>query len=334
MTRLCFAILLAVAGFAIPAAAQERVLVGTQRLSQNGALFLAAAQGYFKAEGIDLEMTAYESGQAVAERLAAGNTDLGLAGFTPTAFNLAGKGLIKAIAAQAREKRFYEGSDIVVSNVGFARGLQKFENLANKSVAIDAFGSPAHYQLEQIARVKNIDIARISVKPMQTIDAIARAVGTSQVDAAIMPAPYARELLASNQAKLIGWYSELDEQQLGALFVSRRMLETKRAVVEKFVRAYRRGAADYAAALMRKDIHSKRTSDSKSHEVATTIARYVYPDRGANGAAQVEAGAYFIEPQAWLDVVDVERQIAWHKAQGRVDKDVSGRDVVDLSFVK
>ena len=233
MTRLCFAILLAVAGFAIPAAAQERVLVGTQRLSQNGALFLAAAQGYFKAEGIDVEMTAYESGQAVAERLAAGNADLGLAGFTPTAFNLAGKGLIKAIAAQAREKRFYEGSDIVVSNVGFARGLQKFENLANKSVAIDALGSAAHYQLEQIARVKNIDIARISVKPMQTIDAIARAVGTSQVDAAIMPAPYARELLASNQAKLIGWYSELDEQQLGALFVSRRMLETRRSVVEK-----------------------------------------------------------------------------------------------------
>jgi NitT/TauT family transport system substrate-binding protein len=334
MTRLCFAILLAVAGFAIPAAAQERVLVGTQRLSQNGALFLAAAQGYFKAEGIDLEMTAYESGQAVAERLAAGNADLGLAGFTPTAFNLAGKGLIKAIAAQAREKRFYEGSDIVVSNVGFARGLQKFENLANKSVAIDALGSPAHYQLEQIARVKNIDAARISIKPMQTLDAIARAVGTNQVDAAIMPAPYARELLASNQAKLVGWYSELDEQQLGALFVSRKMLETRRAVIEKFVRAYRRGATDYAAALLRKDIHSKRTSDSKSHEVATIIARYVHPDRGTNGAAQVEAGAYFIEPQAGLDVADIERQIAWHKAQGRVDKSVSARDVVDLTFVK
>jgi hypothetical protein len=40
------------------------------------------------------------------------------------------------------------------------------------------------------------------------------------------------------------------------------------------------------------------------------------------------------EPQAWLDVADVERQITWHKAQGRVDKSVSGRDVVDLSFVK
>ncbi len=35
-------------------------MVGTQRLADNGALFLAAAEGYFKAEGIDLGMTAYE----------------------------------------------------------------------------------------------------------------------------------------------------------------------------------------------------------------------------------------------------------------------------------
>src|SRR5215510_12711190 len=158
MSRLKLALLFIVIGFPGPAAAQERVLVGRQRLAENGALFLPPAQGYFKAEGIDLGMTAYESDQAVADRLAAGNTDLGLAGFTPTSFNLAGKGLIRAIAAQAREKRFYEGSELVVSNVGFARGLQKFENLVNKSVAIDALGSTAHYQLEQIARVKNIDI--------------------------------------------------------------------------------------------------------------------------------------------------------------------------------
>lgn len=79
-------------------------MVGTQRLADNGALFLAAAEGYFKAEGIDLGMTAYESSQAVAETLASGTTDFGLAAFTPAAFNLAGKELIKAIAGQAREK--------------------------------------------------------------------------------------------------------------------------------------------------------------------------------------------------------------------------------------
>ena len=88
MIRFRVALVVAVAVVAWPAAAQERVAIGTQRLTDNGALFLAAAQGYFKAEGIDLAMTAYESDQSVAETLAAGATDFGLAGFTPAAFNL------------------------------------------------------------------------------------------------------------------------------------------------------------------------------------------------------------------------------------------------------
>ncbi|MFZ0068791.1 MAG: ABC transporter substrate-binding protein [Pseudolabrys sp.] len=334
MIRLKVAICIAIAIVALPAGAQERVVIGTQRLTDNGALFLAAAQGYFKAEGIDLAMTAYESDQTVAETLAAGATDFGLAGFTPAAFNFAGKGLIKAVAAQVREKRYYEGTEIVASNIGFNKGLHKFEDIANRTIAISALGSVPRYQLEQIARIKRVDVSRITVKPMQTLDAVARAVGTNQVDAAIMPAPHARELLAANQAKLVGWYSELDEQQFGALFVSTKMIGTRRGVVERFIRAYRRGTADYAEALLRKDRNSKRTSDTRSHEAATTIARYVYPDRGDGGAAAVEAAAYFIEPQAGLDVEDIERQIAWYKTQGLIDKSVNVREVVDPSFIK
>ncbi|HEX3338234.1 MAG TPA: ABC transporter substrate-binding protein [Pseudolabrys sp.] len=334
MIRLKVAICIAIAIVALPAGAQERVVIGTQRLTDNGALFLAAAQGYFKAEGIDLAMTAYESDQTVAETLAAGATDFGLAGFTPAAFNFAGKGLIKAVAGQVREKRYYEGTEIVASNIGFNKGLHKFEDIANRTIAISALGPVPRYQLEQIARIKRVDVTRITIKPMQTLDAVARAVGTNQVDAAIMPAPHARELLAANQAKLVGWYSELDEQQFGALFVSTKMIGTRRGVVEKFIRAYRRGTADYAEALLRKDRNSKRTSDTRSHEAATTIARYVYPDRGDGGAAAVEAAAYFIEPQAGLDVEDIERQIAWYKAQGLIDKSVNAREVVDPSFIK
>ena len=333
MIRLTLAIFVFISNLSFVAYAQERVVIGTQRLSENGALFLAAAEGYFKAEGIDLAMTAYDSDKAVADMLASGATDFGLARFTPAAFDAAGKGLIRAIAAQAREKRDYEGSQIIASSIGFQKGLRKFDNLADKTVAIDALGSTAHYQLLQIARVKHVDPARITVKALGTLDAIARAVGTDQVDAAIMPSLYARELLMANQAKFLGWYSELDEQQLGALFVSKKMLETRRAAVEKFVHAYRRGAADYAAALLRKDRSSKRISDIKSKEAATTIARYVYPDRG-DAAATVELGAYYIDPQARLDVADVARQIAWYKSQGLIDKAVDTRTVVDASFVK
>ena len=316
------------------AAAQERVTVGTFRAVSNGALFIAAAQGYFKAEGLDVEMTAYASAQPVVEALSLGATDLGLTSFTAAAFELAGKGAIKAVAAQVREKRDFEGNEVIVSNAAYARGLRKFDDLAKASFAISQIGSSFHYQLGQIARAKRFDLAGITLKSMQSLDAMAHAVATGGSDATILPAKYARELLVASQAKLIGWYSELDEQQLGALFASAKMLKARRATVEKFVRAYRRGAADYAAALLRRDRYGKRISDTKSQAAAATIARYVYPGQPLSRAvATVEAETYFMDAQARLDVADIVRQVEWYKSQSLIAASIAARAVVDVGFI-
>jgi hypothetical protein len=106
-----------------------------------------------------------------------------------------------------------------------------------------------------------------------------------------MPASYARALLASNQAKLVGWYSELDEIQFGESFASSKMIATRRSTIDKFLRAYRRGVTDYTEALLRKDRKFQ------------AYRRHRPPDRLA-------------------------------QAQGRVDKTVSARGVVDPSFVR
>lgn len=313
------------------ALAQERVTVGTQRLATSGALFLAAVNGYFKAEGLDVEMTAYTSPQLVVEALAGGATDFAVAAFTGAAFNLAGKGAIKAIAAQVREKRDYEGNELVASNAAYSHGLQKADALGDKSFSVGELGSPYHYQLGQIARIKKFDFASVTLKPASSLDAMARAIATGEADAAILPAQYARELLTANQAKLVAWVSEIDEPQLGALFASAKTIGARRETVEKFLRAYRRGAAEYAAALMRNDKYSKRIVDAKSKAAATAIARYVYPGRG-DGAATVETGAYYMDPQAKLDAADVERQVEWYKSQSLIDSSVTARNVMDLSF--
>ncbi|HEY6831998.1 MAG TPA: ABC transporter substrate-binding protein [Pseudolabrys sp.] len=334
MVLRALAIISLIAAHSVAASAQERVTVGTMRLTANGALFLAAAQGYFKAEGLDVQLTAYQSEKEVADALAAGATEFGVASFTPAAFNYAGRGLIKIIAAQVREKTDSEGNEIVVSDAAFARGVRKFEDLAKTSVAITQLGSQFHYQLGQIARVKQFDFASMTLKPMQTYDAMARAVGTGQADVAILPGPYARELLVAAPVKLIGWYSQIDQQQLGALFASATAIETKRAVVEKFVRAYQRGAADYWT-MVRVDLHGKRFANAKTREMATIIARYVYPGQPiGSAAATVEAGAYYMDPQARLEFADIERQVEWYKAQGLIDRTVDAKEIVDESFVK
>jgi hypothetical protein len=86
MIRLSVAIFIFISNLSFAIYAQERVVIGTQRLSENGALFLAAAQGCFKAEGIDLAMTA---------------TDFGLARFTPAAFDAGEPGEVSRLVLRA-----------------------------------------------------------------------------------------------------------------------------------------------------------------------------------------------------------------------------------------
>ena len=86
----------------------------------------------------------FASGDRALQAVAGGALDFGLADFTAAAFTLAGQGAIKAIAAQARERRGYEGNGVIASNAAFAHGLTGFAGLANKTVAISALGAPAH----------------------------------------------------------------------------------------------------------------------------------------------------------------------------------------------
>lgn len=148
-----------------------------------------------------------------------------------------------------------------------------------------------------------------------------------------MPASYARELLASNQAKLVGWYSELDEIQFGALFASSKMIATRRAAIEKFVRAYRRGWGT-----IRRLCYVRTAIPSVPPISSRTRRRRLSPGMSipiAEPAAQSPSrqAPTSIDPQAQLDIADIERQIAWY-VHGQIDKTVSARDVVDPSFVK
>ena len=325
------ALIILIANLVSPAAAQERVSVVTQRLAADGALFLAGVRGYFKAEGIDIQVGAFNTTREVLEAVASGRSDFGLTELTPAAFNLAGRNAITIIAAQAREKRDFEGAELVASNAAYDRGMRKFEDIAGKVVGIETLGTQAHYQLSEVARVKGFKLPSITVQTLQSANELAKAVETGRVDAAILPQPLARDVITASQGKLIGWMSDVDEMQTGALFTTPKMIKDKRETVEKFVRAYRRGVADYAAAMLRRDRYAKRVSDDTSQKAASIIARFVYPDT-STGPSIVDAAAPYVDPNARIDIDDLERQLAWYKAQGFVEKTVVARSIVDLSF--
>ena len=319
-----------------PAAAQERVTVGALRFVSSGALFVAQEKGYFRAEGLDASLQFFDAAQPIAVAVVSGDIDLGSTAFTAGMFNLAGRGGIKIIAAQAREKHGYEGNAILASNAAFANGLRRLDDLPGHTLGITQVGSSFHYQIGQIAKLKGFDIKRVELKPLQSLSNMAAALKSGQIDAVIIAPHLAKALVAAGDAKLLGWYSDLDEYQFGGLFASRKIIENRRAIVEKFVRAYQKGAADFAGAMLERDPTGQRRFDPTiAAPIATMVGKYVYPsDPPSEAIAKVEASTFYVDPQARLDVADLENQIAWYKSQGLVDAAVEPKAFIDLSFVK
>lgn len=340
LARLAGVAALALATIATPAAAQEKPVeklnVGALRFVSNGGLFLAAERGHFKAEGLDVTLRFFDAAQPIAVAVASGDLDLGATAFTAGLYNMAGKGALKVIAAQSREKKGFEGNAVLVSSAAWEKGFRRLEDFPGKSLGLTQVGSSFHYQIGQIARVKGFDIASVSLRPLQSLANMVAALKGAQVDAIIIAPHIARTLIASGEAKLLGWYSDIDEYQFGALFASPKAVASRREAVQRFVRAYQKGAGEFHDAMLTLDPSGTRSFErDKSDPVAAAVAKYVYPaDPPEKAIHRVMDASYYMDPQARLDIGDIHNQVAWLKANGLVDGSVDPKTFIDLSFVQ
>jgi NitT/TauT family transport system substrate-binding protein len=317
------------------AAAADKVAVGVLRFVSSGGLFIAKERGYFAAEGIDPDLQFFEAAQPIAVAIASGDLQFGLTALTAGTFNLAAKGALKVVASQGMEKKGVKGNALIASNEAYAKGFNAFEKLPGTAIAITQVGSSFHYQMGQIAAAKGFDLAKVEMKPLQTLPNMMAAVKSNQVDGALIAPHLARGMIDRGEAKLIGWFSDLAEYQFGALFVATKVATGNRDLTERFVRAYQKGMADYAAAFMRVDAAGERLFDDAAKATAALVAKHVYPSEAAETAApKVFAAAVAVDERARVDLADLERQVAWMKTEKLVGADVDAKGFVDISFAK
>src|SRR4051794_1450711 len=81
----------------------QRARIGLVPTMASGPMFIAARRGYFEAEGLDVEIVTFDSAQALAVSLAAGDLDFGATSLAVGFYNLAGRGVMRMIGAQGRD---------------------------------------------------------------------------------------------------------------------------------------------------------------------------------------------------------------------------------------
>lgn len=307
--------------------AKEKVTVAALTFVSSSPLFIAYEKGYFAEQGLDVDLKFFRSAQPVAVSIASRDADFGVTAFTAGFYNLAAKGAVKVIGAQLHEVKGYPGSAILVSNKAFAAGVTSVDKLPGHSFAMSQVGSSFHYMIGRVAEGAGFDLQDLKLKPLQSVGNMIGALKSGQVDSMIMVPHIAKPLADAGGAKIIGWVADYAPYQVGGLFTSTQNVAERRVVIEKFVKAYQKGIADYRAAFI--------DSDENQDEILNLIHKYVYKDQAAEKALpKIKTGAMYIEKDGRLDVADVYKQIAWYQEQGLVDKDADPSKIVDNSFIK
>ena len=210
-------------------------------------------------------------------------------------------------------------------------GFRSVAQFPGKTVGITTLGSTFHYNLGKLAEKRGFKMEQLTLRPLQTVPNMAAALTGNQVDAILTVAPSALKLERDGAGKIIGWVHQETPWQLGALFASSKAVENRRATVEKFVAAYLKACADYAAAFLQRDPSGKRVFGDKAEALIPMIQKYVEPKPSAD---QVKASASYIDPQGRLMIRNIYDQVAWYQAQGMVSRDVDAAKIVDQSFIK
>jgi NitT/TauT family transport system substrate-binding protein len=325
-SRISLALALALLLGGGPAAAEE-IKIGVFRIAASAPLYVAVEKGYFAAEQLDPKLFYFETGAPIAAGVVSGDLDFGASALIAAFYNLAGRGELRLIAALSHEAPGFQGQGYLVSNHAWAQGLTALKDFPGHSAAVTAVGGPAHYALGRLADKYGFALTSMRLMVLQSLTNCVSALVSGQADTTIISMTASLPpLLDKGEAKFLAWVGDETPWQYGSVFTATKTANDKRDMVERFLRAYRKGARDYHDAFTGPD--EKRRDGPTAPAILDIIAKYT-----GRPAGQVKLTITYNDPAGRLDVADVLHQIAWYKAQGMVKSEVDGEALIDKRYV-
>jgi len=316
--------------FLTPAWSQpaERITVGALRFSSSGPLFLAQDRGYFRQEGLDVEIAFFEAAPTIATAVLSGSLTFGVTALTAAFYNLAADGGLRIIAGQAREERGRSGNLVLVSRRAFDAGFTSIAALLDQPFGLTQYGSPSHYQLGQLTQQLGAPLKATPILAFQTLPNLVAGIKTGKVAWAIIAPPVATDLVESGTMVVLSRYSDHGSYQFGVVFGKAATLDSRPEVVRRFVRGYKKGLQDYSV------LNNPAADEAEVEATARIVARHVYPGQPLDvGAAKIRKSALYVDPAGDVDVEDIARQIEWYQQEGMVRRPLEAGTILRLQFL-
>lgn len=310
----------------VSAQAADKVRVGINNVVSDVVFHLAQERGFFKDEGLDVELVVFDSGPKMIAPLGAGQIDVGAGASSAGLYNAVARGIdIKVVADKGSTPPGYDYMPLMVRKDLVASGKVKtVADLKGMKVGAVGPGAATNAKLAHIlgsAGLTYKDVQHNYIGYPQQIAAFT----TGAIDAAITTEPSVTQALDNDVAVrfVVDGYPN---QQVAVLLYGGDFIAKHRDVAQRFMNAYVRSAR----------LFNDATAGGKfTGKGADAVIKTIMHTTGLKDpklfAKMIPNG---INPDGQVDVASMAQDLKFFTDNGYLEKPAKVEDVLDPSFAK
>jgi NitT/TauT family transport system substrate-binding protein len=299
------------------------VRAGLVGAAPNAGIYVAQEKGYFREQGLDVDIAEFESATPLVPLLASGQVEIGGSGTTAGLMNAVARDIpIRIVADRGTTYPGFGFQGVVVRQdlvtSGAFQGCASFKGLR---VANPAEGNSLQVALARLLQSCGLGLADVEQVWMGFGDMPA-AFRNGAIDAAFMTEP---NLTRGAAEGLFTLYQRTDEfypdQQIAVLMYSPQFMATQREAGQRFMVAYLRGVRDYWEAF---------ANGANKAEIVDVLTRWTTLKDPALYERMAPAG---LNPDGYVNLRTFASDVQWWFDQGYMKTRVEPTQVIDHSFV-
>jgi len=304
----------------------ETVKIGTVRgSSADAAVFIAIEKGFFKKQGLDVQLEQFNTGAQFVAPLGSGQLDVGSGGISAGLMNAVAGGVgIKMVAAKSQVGSPSYTSLLVSSKHVDGGRYKDFSDLKGMTVAIPALGIPPHYELSLFLEKGGLGVDDVRIEQIGFADMVP-ALENGSVDAAIAIEPSATLAERSGGAKKVAGTEEIfPDEQSAAIMFGDRFAEERPEVAQKVMNAYLEGVKYYLGAL-----EDSKLTGPQGEEIAQILTKYTSVK---DPKLFMDIPLHTVPPDIKLNPELIQREVDFWRAQELIKSDFNVTEAIDTSF--
>lgn len=299
-----------------------KLKVGAISVLSDAGLLIGIERGYFKQEGLSIEIIGFKSGPQIIPPLATGEVQVSGLSVSPAFFNAVQRNIAMRIVADKGQVFKGAGWAAIVIRKDIAGKIKDFKDLKGLKIAVPAKGVSTFTQLGAALKLggltpKDVDIVQLSFPNMIA------ALANKAVDAAMLIEPFVA--LASVKKVGVRWKG-VDEfyshkGQNGVVVYSEKFAKEQPEAAKRWMIAYLRGVRDY--------IDSQKPGGDKE-AVINILAKYT-PVK--NRKLYKRMAPIGFNPNGRVDANSVKADQDWFLKLGIQKKAVDLKIAIDNQYV-